>query len=99
MWDLIVSVPDHCLSFYFAGPYTLRVKFSSKKWSVTVMYGIVVLTVQQSEVGATSFVVLSSSIRVDTSRLYQVGIIGSLNVCLFRITIHSSMAWTMSLKC
>ena len=19
MWDLIVSVPDHCLSFYFAG--------------------------------------------------------------------------------
>ena len=21
MWDLIVSVPDHCLSFYFAGVY------------------------------------------------------------------------------
>ena len=20
MWDLIVSVPDHCLSFYFTGP-------------------------------------------------------------------------------
>ena len=22
MWDLIVSVPDHCLSFYFTGPDT-----------------------------------------------------------------------------
>ena len=21
MWDLIVSVPDHCLSFYFPSPY------------------------------------------------------------------------------
>ena len=26
MWDLIVSVPDHCLSFYF----TLLFSFSSK---------------------------------------------------------------------
>ena len=24
MWDLIVSVPDHCLSFYFAG-YAIRI--------------------------------------------------------------------------
>ena len=23
MWDLIVSVPDHCLSFYFAGLWTV----------------------------------------------------------------------------
>ena len=23
MWDLIVSVPDHCLSFYFTYEYTL----------------------------------------------------------------------------
>ena len=23
MWDLIVSVPDHCLSFYFAGRVSL----------------------------------------------------------------------------
>ena len=22
MWDLILSVPDHCLSFYFASPIT-----------------------------------------------------------------------------
>ena len=21
MWDLTVSVPDHCLSFYFTGPF------------------------------------------------------------------------------
>ena len=25
MWDLIVSVPDHCLSFYFRGYYMLTV--------------------------------------------------------------------------
>ena len=25
MWDLIVSVPDHCLSFYFANG-SLRIK-------------------------------------------------------------------------
>ena len=24
MWDLIVSVPDHCLSFYFAKPLRQR---------------------------------------------------------------------------
>ena len=25
MWDLIVSVPDHCLSFYFSKPKRARV--------------------------------------------------------------------------
>ena len=25
MWDLIVSVPDHCLSFYFRGRYEICV--------------------------------------------------------------------------
>ena len=29
MWDLIVSVPDHCLSFYFSG--NLRLKTVSHK--------------------------------------------------------------------
>ena len=24
MWDLIVSVPDHCLSFYFAIPWCIQ---------------------------------------------------------------------------
>ena len=24
MWDLIVSVPDHCLSFYFTGKNIIR---------------------------------------------------------------------------
>ena len=28
MWDLIVSVPDHCLSFYFLLMFTKTVKFS-----------------------------------------------------------------------
>ena len=29
MWDLIVSVPDHCLSFYFVG-YEDSYKISDK---------------------------------------------------------------------
>ena len=32
MWDLIISVPDHCLSFYFSKfmiPITLLEKFGS----------------------------------------------------------------------
>ena len=32
MWDLIVSVPDHCLSFYFSKIFKFQsVKFSSLK--------------------------------------------------------------------
>ena len=34
MWDLIVSVPDHCLSFYF--PFPLRsysIRFSTGSYS------------------------------------------------------------------
>ena len=27
MWDLIVSVPDHCLSFYFPSPICRQVYF------------------------------------------------------------------------
>ena len=27
MWDLIVSVPDHCLSFYFASTGVSEVKY------------------------------------------------------------------------
>ena len=26
MWDLIVSVPDHCLSFYFTRLLTIRIR-------------------------------------------------------------------------
>ena len=29
MWDLIVSVSDHCLSFYFATSHTVRYVFLS----------------------------------------------------------------------
>ena len=28
MWDLIVSVPDHCLSFYFVS----EAEFDTKTW-------------------------------------------------------------------
>ena len=34
MWDLIVSVPDHCLSFYF--PY-LAVNLNKNDFSVRVL--------------------------------------------------------------
>ena len=30
MWDLIVSVPDHCLSFYFTFVNIIFTKFGSK---------------------------------------------------------------------
>ena len=30
MWDLIVSVPDHCLSFYFATSYNLHTEILSE---------------------------------------------------------------------
>ena len=33
MWDLIVSVPDHCLSFYFGSTYMSEVKMQ-RKWSM-----------------------------------------------------------------
>ena len=33
MWDLIVSVPDHCLSFYFTSTYSVDLN------SYTFIYG------------------------------------------------------------
>ena len=30
MWDLIVSVPDHCLSFYLSSRFKLAQKFREK---------------------------------------------------------------------
>ena len=27
IWDLIVSVPDHCLSFYFVSPCFMKVQY------------------------------------------------------------------------
>ena len=30
MWDLVVSVPDHCLSFYFSGCLFLRLSKHSE---------------------------------------------------------------------
>ena len=30
MWDLIVSVPDHCLSFYFAAECMLYCMYTSR---------------------------------------------------------------------
>ena len=32
MWDLIVSVPDHCLSFYFKGLYMYKYSTSDNVW-------------------------------------------------------------------
>ena len=35
MWDLIVSVPDHCLSFYFV-PFNVCVSFPFRVWGNSV---------------------------------------------------------------
>ena len=36
MWDLIVSVPDHCLSFYFA-LWALSYRFSMTRMMLALM--------------------------------------------------------------
>ena len=36
MWDLIVSVPDHCLSFYFAHASYLKWRYFFDIWSSLV---------------------------------------------------------------
>ena len=35
MWDLIVSVPDHCLSFYFEQSQKIGMKTKIKKTTTT----------------------------------------------------------------
>ena len=37
MWDLIVSVPDHCLSFYFASHFESVLHFNPYKPSVPLL--------------------------------------------------------------
>ena len=37
MWDLIVSVPDHCLSFYFTVLLCLMLSTISKLYQKTVI--------------------------------------------------------------
>ena len=36
MWDLIVSVPDHCLSFYFMYLVTSLFGFEGRMWDLIV---------------------------------------------------------------
>ena len=43
MWDLIVSVPDHCLSFYFVSKYCHTVKQIQIKLILTIVVAYVVL--------------------------------------------------------
>ena len=38
MWDLIVSVPDHCLSFYFSSSLTSLSKLVESLASAAVMF-------------------------------------------------------------
>ena len=38
MWDLIVSVPDHCLSFYFTLLILLRTLLSLLRYLVSLRY-------------------------------------------------------------
>ena len=51
MWDLIVSVPDHCLSFYFSNANTNRVILFYEQCQVcnaSVLGDFAVATVFQS---------------------------------------------------
>ena len=46
MWDLIVSVPDHCLSFYFESVFVLVryiFNFHSNKANFKFLYFVVYL--------------------------------------------------------
>ena len=43
MWDLIVSVPDHCLSFYFA--YTFILIKSSRKGCIIIIIMIIIMII------------------------------------------------------
>ena len=40
MWDLIVSVPDHCISFYFTGATDMRVNVCFKQLTSVSKYVI-----------------------------------------------------------
>ena len=40
MWDLIVSVPDHCLSFYFLNIHRGHFVKSPKVWLGACTYGL-----------------------------------------------------------
>ena len=37
MWDLILSVPDHCLPFYFGSPLTARSVYGDLTCSVHIV--------------------------------------------------------------
>ena len=47
MWDLIVSVPDNCLSFYFPLKPTLHIfifeDFNSFKWRVCIFFETILI--------------------------------------------------------
>ena len=42
MWDLIVSIPDHCFSFYFAHNVIIKIR-KSDKWQYRFAYHAVVI--------------------------------------------------------
>ena len=45
MWDLIVSVPDHCLSFYFDRKYTCRTtNIETIYWTKHVREQVITMT-------------------------------------------------------
>ena len=40
MWNLIVSVPDHCLSFYFTSHYNYTLKVVLTDWDNVTKYAV-----------------------------------------------------------
>ena len=72
MWDLIASIPDHCLSFYFS---FLSVCRQRTKWSVSsrmqVLNVFYVSLCKQSEKNEHFVVFLFSRLRRKFAQLYQ----------------------------
>ena len=73
MWDLIVSVPDHCLSFYF----TLLNEFLNGR-ELRIENSVTTVTVQHLEV------ILSDG----NFHLHQTTIMGSFSCILFIRRLH-----------
>ena len=42
MWDLIVSVPDHCLSFYFSVKWSLGQSTRYRNYSKTLRFARII---------------------------------------------------------
>ena len=86
MWDLIVSVPDHCLSFYFL--LKLSVLYVSKlfKQKFPVSRYCVVIFIVSGHLG-----LLDSDIRKQNTA--KAGARGSEGCCIFQYTVKPNLCF------